>query len=116
MDDIRNIRRSLGLTQIAFAERLGLHQSTISRLETGEMEIDKRTRLAIRALQAECPPTDTASPDSDADDIDGTGGGGVPPIAAGALGAQVCSESSAPGVFGEDARPDLFPVEAWVGR
>lgn len=53
MEDIREIRGKLGLTQIEFAERLGLHQSTISRLETGELPADKRTLLAARALLAE---------------------------------------------------------------
>lgn len=53
MDDIREIRSKLGLTQIEFADRLGLHQSTISRLETGELPADKRTVLAAKALLAE---------------------------------------------------------------
>lgn len=55
MEDIRRIRTRLGLTQIEFAERLGLHQSTISRFETGELPTDKRTILAAQALLAASP-------------------------------------------------------------
>lgn len=50
MDDLRTIRAKLGITQAAFADALGLHQSTISRMETGELDLDKRTLLAATAL------------------------------------------------------------------
>lgn len=50
MEDIRDIRRHLGLTQSEFADRLGLHQSTISRFESGDLPLDKRTVLAAQAL------------------------------------------------------------------
>jgi len=50
MTDIRQIRQALGLTQTDFAERLGLHQSTISRFEKGALPVDKRTELAAQAL------------------------------------------------------------------
>ena len=53
MDTIRSIRAELKLTQIEFADLLGLHQSTISRLESGELAIDKRTLLAAQALRAQ---------------------------------------------------------------
>jgi hypothetical protein len=53
MENIRDIRRQLGLTQIEMAERLGLHQSTISRFESGELPVDKRTALAAKALLAQ---------------------------------------------------------------
>jgi transcriptional regulator with XRE-family HTH domain len=52
MADIRAIRTELGLTQGEFAAKLGLHQTTISRLETGELPLDARTTLAIEMLQA----------------------------------------------------------------
>jgi transcriptional regulator with XRE-family HTH domain len=55
MEDIRDIRRQLGLTQTEFADRLGLHQSTISRFERGDLPIDKRTVLAAQALLASSP-------------------------------------------------------------
>ena len=50
MDNIRDIRRQLGLTQCEMADRLGLNQSTISRFERGDLPVDKRTMLAARAL------------------------------------------------------------------
>jgi transcriptional regulator with XRE-family HTH domain len=52
MADIRTIRRQLGVTQVELAERLGLHQSTISRFEKGSLPLDERTRLALEALVA----------------------------------------------------------------
>jgi len=58
MDNIRDIRRQLGLTQIEMAERLGLHQSTISRFESGDKPVDKRTALAAQALLAQAPTPD----------------------------------------------------------
>lgn len=51
MDDLRTIRTELGLTQSEFADRLGLHQSTISRFEKGDLPLDKRTLLAAQSLR-----------------------------------------------------------------
>ena len=51
MVDVRTIRRDLKLSQAELAERLGLHQTTISRFETGDMPVDKRTELALLALR-----------------------------------------------------------------
>ena len=50
MDTIQSIREALGLTQAELAECLGIHQSTISRMERGELETDKRTMIAARTL------------------------------------------------------------------
>lgn len=50
MEDVRTVRTALGLTQAELAEQLGLHQSTLSRLETGALAVDARTRLALEAL------------------------------------------------------------------
>jgi|GEM_PF-1507606 len=61
MKDIRSIRKHLGLTQSEFAERLGLNQSTVSRLETGELTTDKRTMLAAHALLAGATPSERAA-------------------------------------------------------
>jgi len=52
MDNIQTIREALGLSQAEMAEALGLHQSSISRLETGVLPTDKRTLLAAQALLA----------------------------------------------------------------
>jgi transcriptional regulator with XRE-family HTH domain len=51
MLDIATIRKELNLTQTELAERLGVHQTTISRFETGDLPLDKRTELAIEALR-----------------------------------------------------------------
>lgn len=50
MDDLQTIRKALNLSQAELADKLGLHQSTISRFETGELPLDKRTLLAAQAL------------------------------------------------------------------
>ena len=55
MDEIRETRRTLGVTQIELARLLGLHQSTISRMEGGALPLDERTRLALEALASRHP-------------------------------------------------------------
>lgn len=52
MRDFKAIRLDLGLTQAELAAKLGLHQTTISRFETGDLLVDGRTRLALEALTA----------------------------------------------------------------
>jgi transcriptional regulator with XRE-family HTH domain len=49
-NDFQTARKALGLTQSELAEKLGLHQSTVSRFETEAMPLDERTKLALRAL------------------------------------------------------------------
>jgi transcriptional regulator with XRE-family HTH domain len=51
MIDIREIRRGLKLSQAELAGKLGLHQATISRFETGDLPVDRRTELALVALK-----------------------------------------------------------------
>jgi transcriptional regulator with XRE-family HTH domain len=50
MQDIQSIRKALGLSQSEMADRLGLHQTTISRFERGDLPTDKRTLLAAELL------------------------------------------------------------------
>ena len=50
MDNMLAIREALGLTQVEMADRLGLHQTTISRFERGDLLPDKRTLLAAQSL------------------------------------------------------------------
>lgn len=50
MTDIRDARRVLGLSQSELATKLGVHQTTISRFETGDLPADERTVLAVNAL------------------------------------------------------------------
>lgn len=61
MDNIRSIRKALGLSQVEMANRLGLHQTTISRFENGELPLDKRTLLAAQLLLSQAPEQDAAA-------------------------------------------------------
>ena len=61
MIDLRTIRRTLRMTQAEMAGRLGLHQTTISRMETGELPIDERTALALDAIQMRARPAESAA-------------------------------------------------------
>jgi DNA-binding XRE family transcriptional regulator len=56
MTDIRAIRRELQLSQAELATKLGLHQTTISRFETGDLALDERTELALEALVFRAQP------------------------------------------------------------
>ena len=48
--DITETRKAMGLSQAELALALGVTQSTVSRLETGELEPNERTKLALEAL------------------------------------------------------------------
>ena len=52
MDAIKQTRKALGATQAELAAMLGLNQSTVSRLESGALDLDARTSLALEALAA----------------------------------------------------------------
>ena len=52
MQSIKQIREALGLSQAEMAEELGIHQTTLSRIETGVIAADKRNLLAANALLA----------------------------------------------------------------
>lgn len=52
MDAIKQTRKALGATQAELAAMLGLNQSTVSRLESGALDVDARTALALEALAA----------------------------------------------------------------
>lgn len=59
MSSIREARKELGLSQAEMAARLGVTQGTISKLETGALALDERTRLAVNALLIEHAAADT---------------------------------------------------------
>lgn len=61
MSDLASIRTALNLTQAELAERLGVHQSTISRFESGDLPTDPRTLLAAKALLAGIVPEERAA-------------------------------------------------------
>lgn len=46
-DNIKKLRKSLGLTQQAFAERLGINQGTLSAGESGKSNFSRQTLLSI---------------------------------------------------------------------
>lgn len=58
MDTVRDIRKALNLSQGELAAKLGLHQTTISRFETGDLPVDERTRLALEALRFQLMPVE----------------------------------------------------------
>ena len=47
---LRRIRRRLGLTQVEFAEQLGLHPNTVARQERGEVGIGRAVASLARLL------------------------------------------------------------------
>jgi len=52
METIKQIRETLGLTQAEMASELGIHQATLSRIESGVTTPDRRNLLAAQALLA----------------------------------------------------------------
>jgi len=48
--DIWRARKTLGISQRALGDALGLHWNTIARMERDEMPIMKQTELAIKYL------------------------------------------------------------------
>lgn len=44
---VREIRKALGLTQLAFGERLGLKQNTIATIESGKRGVTQAFALAV---------------------------------------------------------------------
>ena len=61
MSQIKDIRNNLGLTQAEMADRLGITQSTLSRLETGVIVANKRTLMAAQALLGSRPAKASAA-------------------------------------------------------
>lgn len=50
---LKRIRKDLGLTQVAFAERIGIASNTLARMERGELNMKTTTEIAIKAVAAE---------------------------------------------------------------
>lgn len=51
-ESLKARRENLGLTQAAFAEAIGITSNTMSRYETGTLEIPKYMELVLEALEA----------------------------------------------------------------
>ncbi len=49
-EELRRIRRRLGLTQVAFAEQMGWHPNSVARAERGEMRISATAARLARLL------------------------------------------------------------------
>lgn len=47
MENIRDIRKTLDISQAELAKLLGVEQSTVSRWERGDLPLNPRTRMAI---------------------------------------------------------------------
>ena len=50
--ELKKRRERLGLTQVSFAEMVGISANTVSRYETGTMTIPKYMDLVLEALEA----------------------------------------------------------------
>jgi DNA-binding XRE family transcriptional regulator len=50
MNPIIEAREALSVSQAKLAEMIGVHQSTISRMEADPTKVDQRTLLAIKAI------------------------------------------------------------------
>ena len=50
-DELKKRRERLGLTQAALAEKIGVVPNTISRYETGSLEIPVHMDLVLEALE-----------------------------------------------------------------
>lgn len=56
--DVRKLRKSLRLSQAEMAKRLGLDQSTVSRLEQGRRKVEGPVAILLEQI-AETAPTET---------------------------------------------------------
>ena len=61
---VRNLRRRSGLSQAAFARRLGVRQQTVSEWETGRYAPRGASLTVLRMLEEEIAPYDASPPGS----------------------------------------------------
>lgn len=50
-EELRRIRRAMGLTQRQLADKLGVTSTSVARMERGEQKIMQVTTLAVKYLQ-----------------------------------------------------------------
>lgn len=61
---VRNLRRRSGLSQAAFARRLGVRQQTVSEWETGRYAPRGASLTVLRMFEEEIAPYDASPPGS----------------------------------------------------
>ena len=61
---VRRLRRRSGLSQAAFARRLGVRQQTVSEWETGRYAPRGASLVVLRLLEEEVAPYDASPPAS----------------------------------------------------
>ena len=61
-DWVRNLRRRSGLSQAAFARRLGVRQQTVSEWETGRYAPRGASLTVLRMFEEEIAPYDASPP------------------------------------------------------
>ena len=49
--EVRRVRKQLGLTQRAFAERVGVNPNTVARWERNEVTVGSTAAILIRLLE-----------------------------------------------------------------
>ena len=59
---VRNLRRRSGLSQAAFARRLGVRQQTVSEWETGRYAPRGASLTVLRMFEEEVAPYDASPP------------------------------------------------------
>ena len=62
---IRDLRRRSGLSQAAFARRLGVRQQTVSEWETGRYAPRGASLTVLRMLEEEMAPYDASPPETE---------------------------------------------------
>ena len=75
---VRRLRRHLGETQAAFADRLGTNQQTVSEWERGARRPRRMARRLLHLVAEQAgyyDATDIDTPDADSDGEDGEGDG-----------------------------------------
>jgi putative transcriptional regulator len=55
-DELRDLRKRLGLTQVELAEKVGVASNTVARWERGELGISEPVSRLLRLLEKAKPP------------------------------------------------------------
>jgi DNA-binding XRE family transcriptional regulator len=50
-DEMKAIRKRLGMTQADFGEAIGMSRKAVNEMEAGKAVIERRTELAVRYLE-----------------------------------------------------------------